>query len=98
MLAWLRTGLTATAVAIAVGKIVPDLGSHTTRWPWAVLGVGYGLLGVGLILYGMRRRAAVDAAIRAGRYAPPEDRALVVIASVAVLLGLATGLVVALSG
>ena len=51
MLAWLRTGLAATAVAIAVGKIVPDLSKNVTIWPYTVLGVGYGLLGVALILY-----------------------------------------------
>jgi putative membrane protein len=94
MLAWLRTGLTATAVAIGVGKIVPDLSGHTTRWPYAVLGGGYGLLGVALILYGLRRRAEVDQAIRAGAYAAPGDRALALIGAAAVVLALATGVVV----
>ncbi len=95
MLAWLRTGLTATAVALAVGKLIPDLSHpHTTRWPYEVLGAGYGLLGVALVVYGLRRRAQVDEAIRAGHYASPGDVALAVIGVVAVLLGIATVLVV----
>lgn len=94
MLAWLRTGLTATAVAIAVGKVVPDLDERATRWPYSVLGAGYGLLGVALVLYGLRRRAQVDTAIRAGEYAPADDQAIAVIAIFAVLLALGTALVV----
>jgi putative membrane protein len=96
MLAWLRTGLAATAVAIAVGKIVPDLSKNVTIWPYTVLGVGYGLLGVALILYGLRRRAEVDEAIRAGTYAAPGDRTLALIGAVAVVLALATGAVIAI--
>jgi inner membrane protein YidH len=94
MLAWLRTGLTATAVAIAVGKVVPDLDEHATRWPYSVLGAGYGLLGVALVLYGLRRRSEVDAAIRAGEYAPAGDQAVSLIAIFAVVLALGTALVV----
>jgi uncharacterized membrane protein YidH (DUF202 family) len=95
MLAWLRTGLTATAVALAVGKLIPDLSHpHTTRWPYETLGAGYGLLGVALVVYGLRRRAQVDHAIRAGRYAAPGDTALAAIGFVAVVLGMATVVVV----
>jgi putative membrane protein len=97
MLAWLRTGLAALAVAVAVGKIVPDLRPHTTRWPWAVLGAGYGLLGIALIVYGMQRRATVDRAIRDGRYEPATDTALAVIGAFALLLAVITVVVVVTS-
>src|SRR5437763_15784734 len=40
-LAWVRTGLTCTAVALGVGKAVPDLAKAGHRWPYTVLGVGY---------------------------------------------------------
>ena len=40
-LAWVRTGLTATAVALALGKVVPDLARAHTRWPYVAIGVGY---------------------------------------------------------
>lgn len=98
MLAWLRTGLAALAVAVAVGKIVPDLRPHTTRWPWAVLGAGYGLLGIALIVYGMRRREEVERAIRDGRYEPATDTALAVIGGFAILLAIVTAIVVVTSG
>ena len=41
VLAWLRTGLTATAVALAVGKVVPDLRDGGSSWPFVVLGAEY---------------------------------------------------------
>jgi uncharacterized membrane protein YidH (DUF202 family) len=64
VLAWLRTGLTATAVALAVGKVVPDLRSGGTSWPFVVLGAGYGLLGALIVTYGLwrGRRARADQA------------------------------------
>ena len=78
----------------ASARSSPTCRAHTTRWPYAVLGGGYGLLGVALILYGLRRRAEVDQAIRAGAYAAPGDRALALIGAAAVVLALATGVVV----
>ncbi len=52
-LAWVRTGLTALAVAVGVGRIAPALG-ETTEWPFAVLGVCFGLYGIALIAWGKR--------------------------------------------
>ena len=46
VLAWLRTGLTATAVALGVGKLIPDLRTGGKDWPFVVLGAGYAILGV----------------------------------------------------
>jgi putative membrane protein len=88
VLAWLRTGLTATAVALAVGKVVPDLRAGGARWPFVVLGAGYGLLGVLIVAYGLRRGREVDRAIRAGRWLTPDDRAMWAIGSLAIGLGL----------
>src|SRR4051812_6389725 len=68
VLAWLRTGLTATAVALAVGKVVPDLRSGGTSWPFVVLGAGYALLGVLIVIYGLRRGRGVARPIRARRW------------------------------
>src|SRR4249919_826714 len=76
VLAWLRTGLTATAVALAVGKVVPDLRHSGAAWPFVILGAGYGLLGVFIVLYGLRRGRDVDRAIRAGNWLSPDDRAM----------------------
>jgi putative membrane protein len=96
VLAWLRTGLTATAVALAVGKVVPDLRAGGTTWPFIVLGAGYGLLGVLIVAYGLHRGREVDRAIRAGRWLTLDDRAMWLIGGLAIALGvLAVGAIVA---
>lgn len=87
VLAWLRTGLTATAVALAVGKVVPDLRAGGTTWPFIVLGAGYGLLGVLIVAYGFYRGREVDRAIRAGRWLTLDDRAMWLIGGLAIALG-----------
>jgi len=86
-LAWVRTGLTATAVAFAIGKVVPDLADTHNRWPYEVLGVGYALLGAALVLYGFQRRWEVDRAIAVGRYVSPHAGTMTVFAVVTTLLG-----------
>ena len=44
-LAWWRSGLTALAVSLGAGKLVPELAGGP-RWPYAILGTGYGVLAV----------------------------------------------------
>ena len=43
-LAWWRTGLTALAVCIALGRIVPGV-TGVTKWPYEAVGAAYGVLG-----------------------------------------------------
>lgn len=94
VLAWLRTGLTATAVALGVGKVVPDLRAGGTEWPFVVLGAGYGLLGVLIVVYGLWRGREVDRAIRAGHYLPLDSRAMWVVGALAIALGLLAAVVI----
>jgi uncharacterized membrane protein YidH (DUF202 family) len=54
-LAWFRTGLAALAVAVGVGRIVPDLSGSDTTWPYAVIGIGFALYGVALFWRGTTR-------------------------------------------
>jgi putative membrane protein len=75
-LAWLRTGFTAFAVALGVGNVVPAL-TDARRWPFVVVGSGFALLGIGLVVFGQRR------------YGAPEDRVLAVFAAATALLGIA---------
>ena len=86
-LAWWRTGLTAFAVALAAAKIIPEL-ADVTRWPYAILGVGFAMLGILCVGYGERRRREVERAVREGRYVPTHDSVAVVLAGGGVLLGL----------
>ena len=54
-LAWWRTGFTAIAAALALGRVVPALIHNGTRWPYVVVGLGFAFYGIALILFGTRR-------------------------------------------
>jgi putative membrane protein len=66
-LAWWRTGVAAAAVAIAVGRILPGL-SGGARWPFRLLGIGYGVLAVAVLLIGGVRQRRSSEALRRGSY------------------------------
>lgn len=88
LLAWWRTGLAAFAVSLGGGRLVPAL-TKEARWPYTVVGVGFGLLGLALFSYGLSRQRTVDRAIARGEYSPPDERLLGVLAALGVLLGIA---------
>jgi uncharacterized membrane protein YidH (DUF202 family) len=96
-LAWLRSGLTALAVGLAAGKLVPEL-SDGASWPYEQLGVGYSLLGIAFIFYGHRRQYAGEAAVRRGEWAPLDARVAATITAVGIVLGAATIVVVLAAG
>jgi putative membrane protein len=93
-LAWWRTGLTAFAVSIAAGEVVPAL-TDERRWPFVAVGLGFAVLGVVFVAYGFRRMRAVDAAIERGEYARPDERLMGFLAGAGVILGLALIVIVA---
>jgi hypothetical protein len=73
-LAWWRTALAATAGALAVGRVAPQV-LDVASGPYIALGVGYAALAVGLLLTGLspararpggRPQRAYAAALRAG--------------------------------
>ena len=88
-LAWWRTGLTALAVSLGVGRLIPELG-HGPNWPYVVIGAGYAVLGTGFIVYGSWRERAVRRAIGRGDFAYPDPGVFAALTALAVLLGLAT--------
>ena len=96
VLAWLRTGLTATAVALGVGKVIPDLRHGGVSWPFVVLGAGYGLLGVVIVAYGFWRGREVDRAIREGRWLSPGDAPMYFIGGLAIAFGLLATIMIVL--
>jgi putative membrane protein len=85
-LAWWRSGLTCLAVSFGTGKVVPNL-SHETRWPYAVLGSGFAILGLVFIAYGFMRQRAVEAAVMKGEFQRPDDRLIAWVTVFGVLLG-----------
>ena len=89
-LAWWRTGLTALAVALGVGRVVPGLDENATRWPYELAGVFFALYGVAVIAYGSRRRSVVERALAGGRYPDPARGAHAALAGAGVALGLLT--------
>ena len=66
-LAWWRTGIGASAVAIAVGRIIPQL-THGARWPFRVLGIAYGLIAIAVLVFGGVRQQRTADALRRGSY------------------------------
>jgi putative membrane protein len=88
-LAWLRSALTAIAVAIGAGKIVPGV-ADVTRWPFELLGAAFAALAVVFSLFGAARYRNVEAALGAGEFAPLHARTALFIAAVSVVLGVAT--------
>jgi putative membrane protein len=94
-LAWWRTGLTAFAVSLGAGEVVPAL-TDASRWPYVAVGIGFAALGVLFIAYGFRRVREVEAAIARGEFVRPDERLMGFLAAAGVLLGLALLVIVLL--
>ena len=92
-LAWWRTGLTSIAVSVGIGRITPDV-SNVTRWPYEVVGAGFGLLGIAFIWFGYARSRAVEDALNRGSFAPIGFRLPLALVAVGGVLGAAVVLIV----
>lgn len=92
-LAWWRTGLTAFAVSIGSGKLVPEVSGGSESWMYTALGVAFALLGSFAIVYALWRQRRVEQAIRRGEYAGPDER---VVAGLSVI-GAVVGILLALA-
>jgi uncharacterized membrane protein YidH (DUF202 family) len=68
-LAWWRTALAASAGALAVGRLAPEV-LHVAAGPYIVLGCGYGALAIGLLLLGAARQRDLQRAVEEGGQAP----------------------------
>jgi inner membrane protein YidH len=68
-LAWWRTALVATAGALAVGRAAPQL-LHVASWPCVLLGVGYGVVAIGMLLAGAYRQRGLFGATKTGEDRP----------------------------
>ncbi|HTA33200.1 MAG TPA: DUF202 domain-containing protein [Solirubrobacteraceae bacterium] len=84
-LAWWRTGLAVSAVALAVGRLLPDVGSGA-RWPPRVLGVGYGLLALFVFVIGGVRQRETAEAVRRGSFAPLSRTLVIVLTAISIVL------------
>jgi uncharacterized membrane protein YidH (DUF202 family) len=96
-LAWVRTALAAFAVGLGAGRVVPAL-TKGPRWPYEVVGAGFALMGVALMVYGYLRQRAVDAALARGEFAEPDHRTVIALAATGSVLGLAVVVLIVWAG
>jgi putative membrane protein len=88
-LAWLRTGLGALGLALAVGRLIPALidASHVV---FGLLGAGFGVLGVLVLVIGAYRQLRVRSALVAGRPLPTDFWTVWLLTTISVVLAVAT--------
>jgi putative membrane protein len=88
-LAWLRTGLGALGLSLAVGRLIPALidSSHVA---FAVLGIGYGLLGALLVVYAAWRQRSVRRALVTDAPLPFDGWIVTVLTVATIVLAAAT--------
>jgi putative membrane protein len=86
-LAWWRTGLTAFAVSVGSGKLVPVLASGAT-WPYTAIGIGFAIVGVFCAGYAFWRYREVEDALRRAEFAHPDERLVALLSGIGVALGL----------
>ncbi|HEV3284421.1 MAG TPA: DUF202 domain-containing protein [Solirubrobacteraceae bacterium] len=86
-LAWWRTGLTAFAVSIGAGRLVPAVAGGPEAL-YSVAGVLFAVIGILVIVYGRRRGREVDDAITQGRFQRADERMLTLVAGLAAVGGL----------
>lgn len=95
-LAWWRTGLTSLAVGIGIGRVVPELNDSIDTAPYVALGVGFGVYGVLLFVYGNLRGRALDDAVTHGGFARMGRYANLALATGGIALGVATSFLILL--
>jgi len=93
-LAWWRTGMTALAVALGVGRVIPELSESGAKWPYAIAGAGFALWGIAAIAYGTVQREAMKRALDEGRFVEAAPWPLRTLTAAAVVLGLLSALLI----
>jgi inner membrane protein YidH len=95
LLAWWRTSFAAIAVALAVGRLLPSV-LDVSATPFVILGVGFGLVAIALVVYGAVHHRAVQRDLQAGRAPRVDDRAFLAFTVVICLLLVGTTVLLAL--
>ncbi|HEX2412919.1 MAG TPA: DUF202 domain-containing protein [Solirubrobacteraceae bacterium] len=88
-LAWWRTALAATAGALGVGRLAPEL-LGVASWPYVLLGTGYATLAVGLLMIGAMRQRDLQRAVDRGTQAPLSFRLVALFTAGGIMLVLTT--------
>lgn len=93
-LAWWRTGLTSLAVAIGIGRVVPELSDADTTWPYGAVGIAFAIYGIALFAQGTRRGRAEA---RRGATDTPGSQSDLAFAGAGALLGFVVIILIALA-
>jgi putative membrane protein len=88
-LAWWRSAIAATAAAVAVGGVVPQL-VEGSRTPYVVLGAGYAALAIAVFVGAGRRQARLVETLDSGGYEPVSGRWVIGLTAAGALLALGT--------
>jgi putative membrane protein len=88
-LAWLRTGLGALGLALAVGRLLPAL-VDADHVAFGLLGAGFAALGVFLLVLAAYRAQRTRAALAAGRPLPLDLWAIWALTAFSIVLAAAT--------
>ena len=92
-LAWWRTGLAVSAVALAVGRLLPGV-TRGAVWPLRVLGTSYGLLALCVFIIGAVRQRRTAAALSRGSYDEVSRGVVLLFTVFSVLLAIGTLVVI----
>jgi hypothetical protein len=74
---------------VAVGRVLPAV-AERPHWPFQVLGAGYALLAIWVLIAGAVRQRHVDAALARGRYERLSPGLVNALTAAAVVLALLT--------
>src|SRR3954451_22972254 len=88
-LAWWRTALAASAGALGVGRLAPEV-LHVAPWAYIVLGCGYALWAVALLAVGARRQQQLGRARAPDEHVPLRFRTVAALSGGCVLIALMT--------
>jgi len=88
-LAWLRTGLGALGISLAVGRLLPAL-IDAEHVAFGLLGIGYGALGILLLVISAYRSHRVRSALAAQRPLPTDAWTIWVFTAVGLVLAVGT--------
>ena len=92
-LAWWRSGIAASTAAVAVGGVVPEL-VEGGRTAYVLLGVGYAGLATAVFALAALRRRQVQRALERGEFEGVSEPGVLALTLVAMLLSLATLVVI----
>ena len=95
-LAWWRTGIAASAVAIAIGRLSPE-SDRRGAVALPLLGLGYAALAVAILVIGALRQRSSARALERGDYAPLSSPVVMWMTAGAIVLSVATMVLVAVA-